>query len=410
MMARILLAWELGGDYGHLMRFLTLARELARRGHEPIFALRELTHIDSVLRDEPFRVFQAPVWVAKISGLPQPIGFAETLMRLGFLHPPALTGLCRGWRNLVDTLAPKLLLFDYAPTALLATRGLGLRRVLFGASFSVPPRTEPIPTYRSWRVEPGARILEAERVVLAGANAALKRLGEPPMSRLADLLDTEDAIIAASEEFDQYPGRTGARYWGSVANLDKGVPPRWPTSGKKRIFAYVKPHFRDFGKVLTALRAIDAAVVIHAPGLAVNDVRTYTAANIAFSDAPVRMTDVCQGCDLVICHSGASTVESLVTAGKPLLLLPQHLEQMMTAKRVEELGAGLVADFERPSPDYLRLVRRLLDEPSFTHAAQTVARRHASADDPAVRVERIADRCEELMASEGANEPRAPLR
>ena len=59
-MARILLAWELGGDYGHLMRFLTLGRELARRGHEPVFALRELTHVDAVLGDEPFRVFQAP--------------------------------------------------------------------------------------------------------------------------------------------------------------------------------------------------------------------------------------------------------------------------------------------------------------------------------------------------------------
>jgi UDP:flavonoid glycosyltransferase YjiC (YdhE family) len=51
--ARILLAWELGGDYGHLMSFLTLAREFARRGHEPIFALRELTFVDTVLRDEP---------------------------------------------------------------------------------------------------------------------------------------------------------------------------------------------------------------------------------------------------------------------------------------------------------------------------------------------------------------------
>ncbi|MEJ7667564.1 MAG: nucleotide disphospho-sugar-binding domain-containing protein [Casimicrobiaceae bacterium] len=401
-MARILLAWELGGDYGHLMRFLTLARELTRRGHEPLFALRELTHVDSVLHDEPFSVFQAPVWVAKISGLPQPIGFAETLMRLGFLHPPALTGLCRGWRTLISTLAPKLLVFDYAPTALLATRGLGLSRVLFGASFSVPPCTEPMPTYRSWRAEPVARVLEAERLVLAGANAALKRLGEPPMGRLADLLDTDDSIIATSEEFDQYPGRTGARYWGDVANLDKGVPPLWPVAGSKRIFAYLKPHFRDLVKVLAALRAIDASVVIHAPGLSVKYTNAHTATNIAFSPEPLRMQDVCRECDLAICHSGASTVESVVTSGKPVLLLPQHLEQMMTAKRVQELGAGLVVDFEKPPPDYQRLLRHLLDEPSFTKAAQTVAQRHTN-NDPADRVVRIADRCEELMALAATN-------
>ena len=76
-MARFLLAWELGGDYGHLMRFLTLARELVRRGHEPVFALRELTHVETVLGSEPFRVFQAPIFAGQVTGLPAAIGFAD---------------------------------------------------------------------------------------------------------------------------------------------------------------------------------------------------------------------------------------------------------------------------------------------------------------------------------------------
>ena len=396
-MARILLAWELGGDYGHLMRFLTLARELARRGHEPVFALRELTFVDTVLRDEPYMVFQAPIWAAQVSGLPAPIGFAETLMRLGFLHPTALAGLCRGWRALVSAVAPSLIVFDYAPTALLATRGLRVARALIGETFSTPPRTEPMPTYRWWRTEPMARVIAGERLVLAGANTVLARLSQPPLGRLADLLEADDDIITtASEDFDQYPGRVGARYWGQVANLEKGVPPQWPIVGSKRVFAYLKPHFRDLDKVLAALRKIDAAVVVHAPGVSEATVRTHTAANVAFSNDPVRMADVRRECDLAICHAGASTVQTLVTAGKPVLLLPQHLEQMMTAKRVEALGAGLVADFEKPSPDYVRLLRRLLDESSFTAAAEAVAGRHPG-DDPAARVARIADRCEELM-------------
>jgi len=397
--ARILLAWELGGDYGHLMSFLTLAREFARRGHEPIFALRELTFVDTVLRDEPFRVFQAPIFAGQVSGLPAAIGFAETLMRLGFLHPTALIGLCRGWRALVDVLAPELALFDYAPTALLATRGLPLRRVLFGSSFAVPPRTEPMPVYRWWQGEPVARVLASERIVLANANVALARLSEPPMRRLSDLLEADEAIIGACEEFDQYPGRTGARYWGTVANLEKGIAPQWPMVGAKRVFAYLKPNYRAFEQVLTALRAIDAAVVIHAPGVSEAMVRKHTAANVAFSLDPVRMADVARECQLGICHAGAGTVEALVTAGRPLLLLPQHLEQMMTAKRMASLGIGLVVDPTKvPAPDYARLLRRLLEEPSFTAAAQAVADRYAG-ELPATRVARICDRCEELTSS-----------
>ncbi len=378
------------------MRFLTLARELARRGHEPIFALRELTFVDTILRDEPFTVFQAPIWAANVRGLPAAIGFAETLMRLGFVHPSSLTGLCRGWRALVSAVGPQLMLFDYAPTALLATRGLGLRRAMFGASFSIPPRTEPMPTYRWWQAEPAARVLAGERLVLACANKVLARFSQPPLSRLADLLETDEDIITAWEEFDQYPGRTGARYWGPVTNLDQGVPPQWPIVGTKRVFAYVKPHFRDLDKLLAALRKIDAAVVVHAPGVSEATVQMHTAANVAFSHDPVRMADVIRECHLGICHAGG-TAQALVTAGKPVLLLPQHLEQMMTSKCVEALGAGLVVDFERPSPYYGGLLRRLLEQPSFTAAAQAMANRHAG-DDPSLRVAHIADRCEELIA------------
>ena len=396
-MACFLLAWELGGDYGHLMRFLTLARELVRRGHEPVFALRDLTHVETVLGGEPFRVFQAPIFAGQVTGLPAAIGFAETLMRLGFVHPKTLIGLCRGWRTLVDAIAPDLAVFDYAPTALLATRGWAGPRVLFGSSFSVPPRTEPMPIYRWWAGEPLARVLASERGVLARANEVLARLGQPPMARLADLLDADETIIAASEDFDQYPGRTGARYWGSVANLDKGVSPSWPIVGQKRVFAYLKPNYRDFEKLLKAFGALDAAVLIHAPGVSDAIVRTYTAANVAFSEQPVRMTDVRRDCDVGVCHAGVGTVEALVTAGKPLLALPQNLEQMMTAKRLAAIGAGIVVNPGEPkSCDYGRVVRRLLDEPSFTAAAQAIATRNVD-EDPSGRVARIADRCEELL-------------
>ncbi len=166
-MARILLAWELGGDYGHLMRLLTLGRELSRRGHEPVLAVRELTHVDALLGDEPFRVFQAPIFVANVSGLPAAIGYAETLMRLGFVHPSTLTALCRAWRNLVEALAPQLMLFDYAPTGLLATRGLPIPRALFGSSFSVPA---------AHRADAGVSMVEG-RAARKGARERTRRAG-----------------------------------------------------------------------------------------------------------------------------------------------------------------------------------------------------------------------------------------
>ncbi len=397
-MPKILLAWEQGADYGHVMRLVTLARELAQRGHEPVLALRDLRHVEALLGAETFTVLQAPLWLGDVSGLPPPASFAETLLHLGFLHPRALMGVARAWRALVASCVPDLLVCDYAPTALLATRGLGLSRINLGDSFGMPPRSQPMPIYRPWRAESPARVAQAEQHALNGANLVLARLGQPALACLADLMEVDDEIITSFAEFEQYPGRVGGHYAGALPNPAQGVAPDWPLVDGPRVFAYIKPGTRDFEPVLKALRALDVAAVVHAPGVSTAMQHQYLAANIRFSEQPLRMDDVCRECDIGICHAGASTVQALVIAGRPLLLLPTHVEQMMTAKSVQNLGAGLVVDYERPVPDYRKLIKRLLDEPAFAEAARAVAARHAG-DDPAARLAAIVDRIEAVIAA-----------
>ncbi len=403
-MSKVLLAWELGADYGHVMRFATLARELVRRGHEPVLVLKDLTHAEALPGDQGLTMLQAPVWLGDVTGLVQPASFAETLLRLGFLHPSALTGMCRAWLSLMAMLKPDVLVCDYAPTALLATRGLGLPRICLGDGFAVPPRAQPMPIYRPWRPEPPARVAQAEQHTLNGANAALAKLGQPPLRCLAELLEVDDEIIASFAEFDHYPGRQGARYAGPLPNPAQGVAPQWPLVDGPRVFAYIKPGTRDFEPVLKALCALDVAAVVHAPGVSTTIQHRYLAAHIRFSEQPVRMDDVARECDIGICHSGTGTVQALVTAGKPVLLLPQHVEQMMTARAVLALGAGLVVDYERPAPDHRKLIKRLIDEPAFAAAAQAVAARHAG-DDPAARLAAIVDRIEAVIAARPSAAP-----
>lgn len=397
----------MGADYGHVIRLATLARELARRGHEPTLALRDLTHADALLGHEPFTVLQAPLWLGDVTGLVQPASFAETLLRVGFLHPQALTGVARAWRALVAMCAPDLLVCDYAPTALLATRGLGLARINIGESFGVPPRTQPMPIYRPWRPEPPARVAQAEQHALNGANAVLTRLGLPTLRCLAELMEVDDEIITTFAEFEQYPGRVGGHYAGGMSDPGQGVPPEWPLVDGPRVFAYIKPGTRDFEPVLKALRALEVAAVVHAPGMSTAMQHRHLAANIRFSERPLRMVDVCRECDIAICHAGANTVQALVVSGKPLLLLPTHVEQMMTAKAVQHLGAGLVVDYERPAPDYRKLMKRLIDEPAFAAAAQAVAARHVD-DDPAARLAAVADRIEAVIATRHGKQAFSP--
>ena len=60
-MARILLAWELGGGLGHIVRFQRLIKELRNRGHAVSVALPYLQHAKSLnLSQDNIQVF--PEW------------------------------------------------------------------------------------------------------------------------------------------------------------------------------------------------------------------------------------------------------------------------------------------------------------------------------------------------------------
>ncbi len=53
-----MLTWELGGGFGHLSILLLVARRLRIRGHEVLFAGKDLAAAYNLLDDEGFRYVQ----------------------------------------------------------------------------------------------------------------------------------------------------------------------------------------------------------------------------------------------------------------------------------------------------------------------------------------------------------------
>ena len=142
-MARIAFAWELGGEFGHAMACAALARMLRARGHEIAFLFRELHQLSFLADISQHAVFQAPVSVREGHKVPIPASFAEILVGCGYDSGAHLSGLLGGWLALFDRWKPDLVLADFSPTALLAARLRGLRRVSYGNGFAIPPRLTP---------------------------------------------------------------------------------------------------------------------------------------------------------------------------------------------------------------------------------------------------------------------------
>lgn len=408
-MATIVFAWELGGDYGHLSRLLPVALALRERGHRPVFVLRDLLGAEALLSPHDVPALQAPLWLGRLTQLPSPISYPELLMPFGFLNPRALTGICRAWRHLLALIQPDLLVLDHAPTALLATRGLGLPRLHFGDGFCMPPPCQPLPPFAWWQQPaPTARLQDSEAHALATANQVLAALHAPALTAFADLLHCDAQALCSFAELDHYPQRSAApapapHYLGPIFQLGQGQEPCWPDGPGPRIFAYLKPGYGPLEQVLRALQELPASVLAHVPGASRKTLAQFSGGRMQLSAEPLAMDALSRSCDLALSHGGAGTTAAMLLAGKPLLLLPMQTEQWMAARRLQSLGVSetLLVDQTEHLP---RLLRQMLDTARYRTAAQAFAHEHRDYRQQD-SVAAVVQQCEALLACERPLQP-----
>ncbi|HQX59366.1 MAG: hypothetical protein KA316_10605 [Rhodoferax sp.] len=380
-MAHIHFAWELGGGLGHAGRIKPLAQEAMRRGHRVSLSLRDLVHTDALLRDLDVPRLQAPVWLHKVHGVPDPqVSLAEILLTCGYLDADALQGLFVGWRGLLTQLQPDLLVADYAPTAMLAARSLGLRSTSVGIGFFSPPDVSPLPSLRDWEPVHAGRLAGSDAQALRAANTVLARVGAPALARAAQLLHGDVPLVLTWPEIDHY-SRTqlpaGQRWWGPSMLAHAGLAPTWPQGTGPQVFAYLKPDHPDHTSVLQALVNLGCRTVCYMADVAAGRPPPVSSALIHYTRGPVDLGLTLPECALCVCHAGEATLAQSLLHGVPLLLLPTQAEQFLIARRVGQCGAGINAA-ERVRPlDYVKLIGSMLAESGYQAAARAFAQRYA---------------------------------
>ena len=400
-MGKVLYVWELGADYGHVSNFLPLAGQLRRQGHEIILAIKDLSRIQSLPGASEFDIMQAPIWLPQVTGLPQPqVCYAEILHRFGYLNYVGLLGMVKAWRMLYALIQPDLVIADHAPTALLAARELPFARALYGNGFFSPPRISPLPSMRPWLNVPTQRLENSEHAALRIINQVLAELHLSPLENLAALFAVDADFLMTTRELDHYPNRGAADYVGPVLSVPGGVTPDWPAAPGPKLFAYVKPQYQHFKRLLAQLRDAPCAILMHAPGLSETRRNALQAPNLHISPLPVDIRYACRQADALLCHAGHGTIMQSLMAGVPLLLLPTHLEQSLNARNVVRLGAGLAVNPEQKEPDFAGRLQELLGRHEIAEKARAFAQRYADVDQERMMAT-VAARCAELIAPGG---------
>lgn len=379
-MTNVVLVWEMGTDLGHVTRLDALARRLSSRGHQVtcIFSdVREISRIHSKSEaPPPYRLLEGPNWQERKQKLSRlPASLTEVLLSVGFYKSQIIVEKLTQWQTVFSSLAPDVILYDYAPTALLATRDLPCQKINLGDPFSTPPARSPLPVFDYGVKMSEANLLISDRRLVETANEALRVLGLREIQIAYDIFAADKTFLLSIPELDPFSFvRDSEHYIGRFdAQQESCRQLNWENSSRKRIFAYLKPLYPNLSALLQAVSALDVQGRFFIPGASQEIFDTYGSSNIEIVTSPYDLSDLGQ-CDLVICHAGHSTLLQTVLNGIPSLLIPLQQEQMsITQKAIfSRLAVGI--SHQLSDAENLRaIMRKLLDDSEFRHRVKACA-------------------------------------
>jgi UDP:flavonoid glycosyltransferase YjiC (YdhE family) len=376
-MSRILLAWELGAGFGHLGPFFGLLPRLLERGHELHIAVREISGAAQALGDLPVMLHQAPLCLNTYGGLHDPpLNYSEILMRYGYLEPSMLGAMLKAWRSLILGTGADVVIADHAPTALLAARSLDVARAVIGSPFNVPPAVAPVPNMRPWIAVSPARLADSDRRVLEVINSQLSQTGR--LSAIHGIFEGATRLFSGVPELDPYGPRDPGDYLGLLSSSTGHAVPLWPAGEGVTVFVYLHADYPHAERTLQALASSSARVLVYLQGGGETLVRRFAGARLQFAAGLLDFRRLVAECALCVCHGNVGTTLGMLQGGRPVLVLPRHLEHYLLGRTLEHLGCGRVVNPEDPAPDITGALAAMLGDPAYARSARVLSGRHGA--------------------------------
>ena len=383
---RALLANEAGGGRGHVALLAAAARAL-RPEAACLAALGRPTHADE-LSGLCETVLRAPLLArqpgaARPFALPGSASWGDVLAEIGLTDPERLHLGLDFWRELITGEDISLLIADFAPLALRAALGLrdegwDIRIVSLGTGYTTPPPgLHRFPLF----LADHDRIAHAEADTLERLNAAGAAFGWEPLPRLSALYDCDLSLAATFSFLDPYPDRPAS------GRLPPLVPAARRIASGDGVFVYFSTREAIVPTLVEALAALPLPRRGYLPRSTPEVAARLAATGMELLDRPATADEIADYARLILHAAPHGTVAMAALAGLPQVGVPQHLEQLYTARQAETQGILRIA------------------LPGGPDLAGTIAASHADAAF-AVRARQVAA---ELRRDHPA-EPTAPLR
>ena len=339
----VVYCWELGAGLGHVYRARNMLTALD--GH--------LTKATLLLKSPEKFDFDLNVStsVAPCLRLPKKMpgaspNYAHVVYRSGWYDDEVLQRLISWWIAQFEALSPDFVLLDHAPTAMIAADMCQIPYILVGNGFEVPPDMSPFPALQHWRNESPDTLTKWTKTIDSRLKRVCAKISPAYNARrLSDYFSPDNAIIDAHPELDHYANirqkNCQRRYFLHTNMLPIKAPAAYQVGARPAIFVYLN---MQHTKLVNTLKFVSRHYDVfgYFKNLHPSDKLALTQIGIDVAEKPLDIKAALARCSAGVCHAGIGTVTQAWQAHKPVLVIPEHVEQQMTAYNITRLGIGAV--------------------------------------------------------------------
>jgi UDP:flavonoid glycosyltransferase YjiC (YdhE family) len=337
MTPRVLFAWELGANLGHLAPLASLPAAMADRGVEAWFCVRDLGSAALALpcpRASNVRVLQAPQWprhrhwghAGKLADL------TDILAHAGAADGASLTAMMAAWAELIGLVRPDVIVADHAPALLALTHGGPAPVISIGSPFLMPPilggRFAPLHASSAPQVPPEALAQTLRK--------ARQEFGLSGPAHATDIFRTRDRFVFGLSEFDPY--RSSRQE--PLFDPPEGLPDYTPPPDSPRLFVYGGNDIPFFDVLVQALAGLNVPIEAHFRGENGPAAHLLRLRGHVVHDTPRPLAEILPRVSHVLSLGGLGASQAALAAGRPQLVAPRHDEAMFNVRVLTELGVA----------------------------------------------------------------------
>jgi UDP-N-acetylglucosamine transferase subunit ALG13 len=264
------------------------------------------------------------------------------------------------WDGVFDLTRPDLIVCEHAPSAGLSAFGR-IPVAFVGNGFVVPPcNGDEFAPFEKGKGEPAR-----QRHVFAAMQEALAALGRAVPATICEPFRGMFRGVYTFPALDPYRGVRQEAVLGPIEPLP--VLGALPTT--RRLFAYSAANNPMVNELTQALMDFGPEASVFVRGSLGARGAVLKSRGVRVYDTAPSLPAVLRDAGVVFSHGGMGFTHAALTSGRPHIVSPRHLEALMTGRRLEELGAGMVVNpFE--SKLFREAVRRGFEDDTVRAAAQ----------------------------------------